>query len=296
MNSILYHLKHPGLILVVVGIFLVSSCKKEDDSLVPIQETSYNFFVAGHTYGQPGVDNKGLHPPFQDKFDFINQRQAKMGFLTGDIVPVGTEKNWNEVDSVLKFLDADVYFAVGNHDMSDRQLFENRYGITYFDFSFEDDLFIILDPNIDEWNISGAQLEFLKNVLNSKANVSRNIFVFFHQLLWWDRHNKYRNVRLNSTEGRADSINFWTEVEPLFHKLPNNVYMFAGDLGAGSWSDNFMYDHYDNITFIASGMGEGNGDNFVIVKVGKENISFELIALNENEVHSLGDFKDYMLP
>lgn len=155
---------------------------------------------------------------------------------------------------------------------------------------------MMIDPNIDEWNISGAQLEFLKNVLNSKANVSRNIFVFFHQLLWWDRHNKYRNVRLNSTEGRADSINFWTEVEPLFHKLPNNVYMFAGDLGAGSWSDNFMYDHYDNITFIASGMGEGNGDNFVIVKVGKENISFELIALNENEVHSLGDFKDYMLP
>jgi len=238
-----------------------------------------------------------LHPPFQDKFDLINERKAEMGFLTGDIVIQGSEKNWDEVDSVLNFLDDTTYFAAGNHDLTDRNLFESRYGNTYFDFTYKEDLFIILDPNIDQWNISGDQLIFLKDVINSKAAVSENIFVFFHQLLWWDKNNIYQNIKLNSKEGRADSINFWTEVEPMFNGLSNQVYMFAGDVGAGNWSDNFMYDHYDNITFVASGMGEGDGDNFVFVMVDDDgNVSFELIAINGDDIHALGKLEDYILP
>ena len=41
---------------------------------------------------------------------------------------------------------------------------------------------------------------------------------------------------LNSYQGREESINFWTEVEPLFSTLPNNIVMMAGDLGAGNWA------------------------------------------------------------
>ena len=29
--------------------------------------TSYSFFVAGHVYGAPGVNNVGVHPPFKQK-------------------------------------------------------------------------------------------------------------------------------------------------------------------------------------------------------------------------------------
>jgi len=295
MRFKVFWFKHPVVVFAIISL-LLSSCMKDEDPPAPVVR-DYSFFVAGHTYGQPGVDNNGLHPPFQDKFDLINERKAEMGFLTGDIVIQGSEKNWDEVDSVLNFLDDTTYFAAGNHDLTDRNLFESRYGNTYFDFTYKEDLFIILDPNIDQWNISGDQLIFLKDVINSKAAVSENIFVFFHQLLWWDKNNIYQNIKLNSKEGRADSINFWTEVEPMFNGLSNQVYMFAGDVGAGNWSDNFMYDHYDNITFVASGMGEGDGDNFVFVMVDDDgNVSFELIAINGDDIHALGKLEDYILP
>ena len=79
--------------------------------------------------------------------------------------------------------------------------------------------------------------------------------------------------------------------------LDNDIFMFAGDLGAADWSDDFMYDNYDNITLIASGMGEGVGDNFIFIEVDEiGEVSFELIALNEDDIHALGKLEDYVLP
>ncbi len=280
------------LLFFVAGIFILKACNEPD----PVPEINYTFFVAGHTYGKPGQDNPGLYPVFEEKFELINQKTATLGFLTGDIVNVGTEKNWNEVDSVLEQLYANVYYVVGNHDMTDRPLFESRYGKTYFFFLYQGDLFIALDPNIDHWNISGDQLSFLKQTIVDNADHVKNIFVFFHQLLWWEHGNKYENIKPNSFEGRADSINFWTEIEPMFHSLSNDVYMFAGDVGAAAWSADLMYDHYDNITFVASGMGEGVGDNFVFIHVRNGNVSFELISLNTEDIHAMGNLEDYQLP
>lgn len=285
-------------ILFLSLLLFVTSCQKE--SIIEIEPDVYNpytFFVAGHVYGSPGTDNIGFHPPFREKFDLINERNTSIGFLLGDIVNVSTEKNWNEVDSVLQYLDNETYFAVGNHDMTDRELYEARYGKTYFSFMYEQDLFIILDPNIDGWNISGDQMGFLIDVLDKQSSLARNIFVMFHQLLWIDKNNKYKNVRPNSFEGKAETINFWTEVMPLFEGLDKNVYMFAGDVGAAVWSDDLLYDTFDNITFVATGMGEENGDNFVFVDIDETgNVSFELIALIGDDIHAMGELEDYIIP
>ena len=108
------------LTFVITGIFILKACNDPE----PIPEiNNYTFFIAGHTYGKPGQDNPGLYPVFEKKFELINKKAARLGFLTGDIVNVGTEKNWNEVDSVLKQLYAKVYDVVGNHYITDRPLF-----------------------------------------------------------------------------------------------------------------------------------------------------------------------------
>jgi len=282
-------------------IFLVSfffSCKKEtNNSFTNPPTIEYSFFVAGHTYGKPGVDNVGFHPPFQNKFDYLkNDTTLQFGMLTGDIVSEGTEKNWDEVDGEIANLNMPIYFAVGNHDMSNRTLFETRYGATYFSFIQNDDLFIILDPNLDAWNITGTQLDFLKNEINIHSNSVDNIFVFFHQLLWWSSDNIYQNIVLNSTEGRAESINFWTEIEPIFHQLENKIVMCAGDVGAHASGDEFMYHTYDNITFVASGMGGEERDNIVIIDVySDKSIGYRLVALNGNDINALGKLEDYEL-
>tara|TARA_B100001059_G_C17789377_1_gene559157 strand:- start:123 stop:1016 length:894 start_codon:yes stop_codon:yes gene_type:complete len=296
IKQIMKHLD--GILVVLVLAFIFSSCKENDTAVPGSSSINYSFFVAGHTYGKPGFDNIGVHPPFKDKFDFINNNEfLEFGVFTGDIVLTGTEVNWNEIDSDVALLDHPIYFAAGNHDMTDRILFESRYGQAYRSFIHNSDLIIILDPNLDNWKISGDQLQFLESVLYNNHEHVDNIFVFFHQLLWWEPHNIYKNVVLNSFQGRADTINFWSEVEPLFHSLPNKTYMFAGDVGAFDTGSEFMYHSYDNITFIASGMGGESRDNIVFVDVlDDKTVSFRLIALNGDDMSSLGKLEDYILP
>jgi hypothetical protein len=67
----------------------------------------------------------------------------------------------------------------------------------------------------------------------------------------------------------------------------------AGDIGAGNWSGDVLYDNYDNITFVATGMGEGDGDNFVVVneQLGT-GISFDLICL-EDDINCMGSLESY---
>jgi len=279
-------------------LITLSGCKKDPEIIETESPILYSYYVAGHTYGAPGVNNVGVHPPFREKFDLLNDDlHIEFGIYTGDIVQSGTEQNWDEIDDDLDLLDHPVYFAAGNHDIDDRPLYEERYGTTYYSFIENSDLFIVLDPNLDNWNISGEQLEFLEEVLNTHADVVDNINVFFHQLLWWSDDNIYQNVVLNSLFGRDDSINFWTEVEPLFSMLPNKTFMFAGDVGAFATGSEFMFHQYSNNTLIASGMGGGNRDNFVIVDVHEDKtVSYRLIAINGNDIDALGKLEDYILP
>ena len=256
-------------------------------------QNNYSFFVAGHAYGMPGSESLGLFYLFKEKFEYLKKRpEIEFGILTGDIVQYSDTEHWNAVDNDIDELGLPVYFAFGNHGIANRSLVEQRYGASYYSFLHGNDLFIILDPNIDHWNISGKQLLFLKNTLNESASLSNHIFVFFHQVLWRTEKNRFRSVRLNSTLGRSNKINFWTNIEPLFKELENKVVMFAGDLGAGWWSSDVMYYNYENITLIASGMGSRFGDNFVVVNVSNDNISYDLISLNTVDILGMGNLED----
>lgn len=283
--------------LFILLLFLMT-CKDKKSNNTGNQYVKYSFFVAGHVYGAPGRITPGIYPPFKAKFnDIENNTSIKFGVFTGDIVMEGKSMEWDEVDKEIAELSLKVYFAIGNHDDKNRDLFLERYGNTYYSFTHEHDLFIVLDPNIDNWNISGKQLDFLMRELSRIDPAVKNVFVFFHQLLWWSPGNCYKNVKPNSLEARADSINFWSTVEPLFREISANVVMFAGDVGAASWSADYMYHHYDNITFIASGMGEGIGDNYVIVDVMDDNtVAYRLVPLNCEDSNCLGKLEEFVLP
>ena len=65
-------MKYIGLILT----FALFSCSKDECDVVKEIPIDYSFFIAGHTYGAPGVDNEGVHPPFRNKFDFIKDDES----------------------------------------------------------------------------------------------------------------------------------------------------------------------------------------------------------------------------
>lgn len=197
-----------NLVLLLVSVLYYSSCKQATDE-------SYSFFVAGHTYGSPAGDNIGLHPPFLDEFDKLNNdTRLAFGIFTGDIVRKASQVAWDTIDRQLERLDMKVYFCAGNHDTYQRELYEGRYGNTFYSFKHNKDLFIILDGSLNRWNIEGKQLEFLHNTLVEAAPSVNNVFVFIHQLVWWDENNVFSSVKLNWPPYTPDTTNYWSTVEP----------------------------------------------------------------------------------
>lgn len=252
------------------------------------KEEPYKFFVAGHTYGSPSDSSGGLHPPFLETLTEYNSSfPLEKGFLTGDIVKYPSVEKWEMVDEELADLDIDVRFVAGNHEYNDLELFESRYGKTFNSFVFKNDLFVVLDGNLNNWNISGVQLTFLKEALDSHTNAVENVFIFVHQIIFHD----YLPVAANSDEGKGSPLTYETEVKPLLESLDNPVYLFAGDIGAFDWGPSLYHNQVNNVTYIASGMGSGLEDNFLVVEVdSRKRVSFTVVSLNGE---GLGELESY---
>ena len=180
--------------------------------------------------------------------------------------------------------------ALGNHD--DRApFFWKNQDTTYYSFRQGNDVFIILDANPGGWNIEGDQLAFLEQTL-SDAVAARNIFVFSHQLIWWAPDNQFACIFPNSTQGRRKKSNFYTDVLPLFEKTGAEIFFFAGDIGA--FPDHLpVYAHRDNMHFIASGMGGGNG-TYVVVHV-DDTVTLEIKWLADQSRDNSSDPQNYQI-
>lgn len=70
--------------------------------------------------------------------------------------------------------------------------------------------------------------------------------------------------------------------------------MFAGDLGA-TWSTGVTFDRFNNIKLIASGMGDQNGENIIVVNVdSNKSVNYDLIYLSDTNLSCLGELTDYL--
>lgn len=284
-------LKKLSQITLLLSLAFSLGCKEEADN-------SYSFFVAGHLYGDPTKDKiDGIHPPFLEKIEFINQvPNIKFGVLTGDVISAPTQQKIKAAQKDLFSLKVPLHIAPGNHEVYRmRDSFEAVFGTTYFAFRESEDLFIVLDPLLDSWNISGNQLDFLQKTVKENQDSTENIFVFFHQLLWWSEDNLFRDKKPNWAKFKADSINFHREIVPLFEKTGLPVYFFAGDYGAYPDRDAVFYHQKNNLKFIASGMGGGTADNFLLIKKVNKKIEIKIIALNGDDIHALGKLEDYSI-
>jgi len=276
-------------LLTYIAIFLIT-CSLASQSQSPI----YSFFSAGHTYGNPINFQHGLHPPFEDYINNVNDYPNMiLGFLTGDVVPIATPAYWDAAQADIDKLNMPVHIAAGNHDIGDE--FVNRFEDYFFSLVQNSDLFIVLTPGLDDWNISGEQLEFLTNTLDDNYTLVNNIFIFLHELIWWSPVNKYNVIDINFEPHFPGSTNFDDVVKPLLLSYPNPITIYAGDLGATEGVSPFMYDKFDNITLIGSGMGGGIRDNIIITDVYEDSVRFKLVAINGEDPNKLGDLTDHII-
>jgi len=287
--------------LLSLGTFFIVGCSNFHST--NIEKSGYSFFVAGHLYGKTWGNSLHIHEPFKNYIPEINQYpNVAFGIFTGDLVRHSTLENFETVVKDLNELKMPYYIAPGNHDTYNRNLYDSLFGDPlhnyrpYRSFKFQNDLFIILDGNLNHWSILGDQLNFLKKTLSNQANGSSNIFVFVHQLIYWSKTNEFKNIDLNWLPYAPDSTNYRSTIEPLLEMLNKPVYLFSGDLGASAKVTPYMYFKKKNVVYIASGMGGMKNDNFIFVNVGeKGNVSFDLIAL-QGDPHRLGKLEQYKMP
>ena len=265
MSSLLMKVKIVKYLLGLIGltVYLMACPAKEETS-------TYSFFVAGHTYGVLQKQVPGLHMPFVADFNYLNaSEKMSFGVLTGDIVYHSRDTSWDHVDRQLADLKMPVYFTTGNHDEGHKSPYKDRYGRTYYAFEEGRDLHVVLNPGLAGWNIWNDQLDFFHAQMQ-KAEQFDHLFLYFHHVLWWEDDNQYATFPPNSLDGRAPEINFWPEVMPVLQSCGRPVYCFAGDVGARGLPTVFFADKVENVHLIASGMGNGTKDNYLLVEVNAE--------------------------
>jgi len=258
----------------------------------------YSFFVAGHAYGSPQLPAEvlGLHPPFLEKIGWLNQTDSlKFGIFTGDIARLPKPPVWDKIEEQLQSLKVKTYIAPGNHDNSTSKLYQERIGDNYFSFEREKDLFIILDGNLNNWNIEEKQFDFLAKKI-AEADQYRHIFIFVHQLIWWQKKGKWATCQPNSFQGKADTLTFHKNLLPLLQQIDNQIFIFAGDAGAVPKSAAICGLKHKNITFISSGMGIDQKDNIILTEIDEDGkINLRLIGLKcQSGVNCLGTIDDYL--
>lgn len=275
----------------ITALFITLHCPGQSDGPAyrarAAGDTAYSFLVAGHAYGAHTGGNLGLHPALLARLDAGFDSLAAFIVLTGDIVNYSTAESWEQVETELSAYSLPFWYVMGNHDNNDagHQVFQDRFGATYYAFRWQSDLFIVLNSTQEERSIPPVQLAFLEQQILQAGDSTRNVFIFFHELLW-NSHEKYAGVRSNSRSRYSQMVNYsnyWEEVHPLLEGFPGLQFcLVAGDLGANTDAVAAFYDRWDHITLIASGMGEVSDENYLLVKMPvAEPPTFELVPLNE---------------
>ena len=112
-----------------------------------------------------------------------------------------------------------------------------------------------------------------------------------HELIWladktYERYG-LKQVEHNLVDAYhkiyVDGTNFWSEVFPLFESIvkDTHVYIVAGDVGGGPDTVSAYFAQADNVTFLATGMGETIDENFMQIAITQNGkLVIDLVPLN----------------
>lgn len=267
-------MKKKYVIILLLLVFVACQNKKnsEDKTVVKYLFIAHTRIDANSFQVNPIIENMDF-----SVYDLL--------FLGGDIAkaPFVDLEGGKYLDSVFDLSNSRTNWILGNHEywkLSDEErekmeIYKNlTKRNTYYAFYKNNITFVILDTQDDYSNISGKQLEMIKNITDTIEN-SSNLIILHHKLIWMlDNENlQYLITYPNPTVGDCfdclNPNNFYTEVYPLLLKVKEkgiNVTCIGGDTGFGRTK--FEYETHEGIIFIANGIKGFNsyrGDNTILV-------------------------------
>ena len=261
-------MKRTGIIL-LLGLTIVS-CKKE--VIKPVHNcpapSENQYLFLSHTR------NNDLHL-VDKRVENIDFSQFSGLLLGGDISYQSSmnDATINGLNDIFNLASENTLWALGNHDISDRSLIQSITGRnSYYAYYKNGTTFIVLDTEIENSSITGAQLSFYNSVVDT-ISVSKNVILLHHKLMWMQGNTEMESMINDVSNGEAgtcgyclDENNFYDDIYPKLVDLKNdgkNVYCLGGDVG-GKVSY-FTNTSPDGVEFIANGISYMNNNAYGLV-------------------------------
>lgn len=240
---------------------------------------NYSFIVSGHFAGHSSNTSGFPASTVLGGLDRMLAFHPNLLLHTGDLFMDIKKDSSNYRRALFNKLPFPIYNAVGNHDMDGDQY--TPFGPTYFSIYVNSDLFIILDTELDNGDVSGAQFTFLKEELQLAASKrSKNIFIVSHRPVWGNGHPELDNLLEGNTRSLTGN-NFEEEVLPLLYEANKNarIYWFAGSMGSSPAC--FLHHEENGVCYILSAIRDARRDAVLGVKVKNGDVTFKAIPLGD---------------
>ena len=259
----------------------------------------FDFFIVGHVYGSQEMKDHRPDAALLAALPMISQASPDFLVSLGDMVEQSNEEEFGLLESTfLSKVSFPVFNTVGNHDVANRSLYEERYGKTFFTFKYGPARLIFLDTEKAKCKLDERQEYVLKTAVASALHDwgVRYIFVFMHKTFF------LQNDILAAQKDRIAGPNEWKcyGSKP-FQQLMNQVivpaaahkpvYLVAGDVGA--WGN--LTPYYEQrpdtaLTMLMTGLGDTDRDNILHVHVDRSQVTVESIFLNGTAPQPLEQF------
>lgn len=261
-----------------------------------LKDTSanYSFIVSGHFHGASTNISSFPASSLLANIDTLNALHSSFLLSLGDMFQdVDEQYMVHYQKSLFDKLKMPVFNSVGNHDLSNGNLYEKVYGKTFFTFRKGTELFIVLNTEIDNGSIKGEQLNMLKNALAAAGSGNvKNVFVFSHRPVWAESNEKYSSLFKENTHS-AMAGNFDTDIKPLLKTLgqKSHVYWCSGSMG-GAAPASFFYDTdaETNVTYIQTAIRELPRDAVLLVSVKNGTVSFKGISFTGQQLNAVESY------
>ncbi|MCW3071650.1 MAG: hypothetical protein JWO44_1540 [Bacteroidetes bacterium] len=244
---------------------------------------TYSFIVSGHFHG--ASTNLSTFPAATvlANTDTLNSFQPAFLFTLGDMF-LDLDKNYIDhyQRALFSKLKMPVFNAVGNHDLSNGDMYEKTFGATYYSFIAGLELFIVLNTEKDDGSIKGEQLEMLQEALKKGQQQSiKNIFILSHRPIWSENDPAYTGLFAGNTRTALGSNNYEKEIKPLLTNISKvkNIYWMSGSMANAPASFFYHKDESSNITFMQTAIRDLPRDAVLLVTADKGIISFKGISL-----------------
>lgn len=244
---------------------------------------SYSFIVSGHFHGESTNMSTFPASTLLAGIDTLNNIKPIFLMSLGDMFIDVNETYINHYQkSLFDKLEMPIFNAVGNHDLSNNNYYENVYGKTFFAFTNHSELFIVLNTEINDGRIKDEQLIFLRNsLIAAHSEKFKNIFIFSHRPVWSENNPVYEGLFLGNTRTALGENNFEDDIKPLLLEFSKekSIYWMSGSMADAPASFFYHKELESNITFVQTAIRDLPRDAVLQVNVEDGKITFKGISL-----------------